>query len=192
MPFSFGNNLVGWRDAYYSLDRFINPRHDSSAFDAGRGEQTKMAEIKATVHYGGNDFFVGISPGGHSLVMETTGDRASAATPVELLLLALGGCMGSDVVDILRKKREQITDYRVELRGQRRMDFPRSFTKIQVHHVIRGHKVSETAVKQAVELSDSKYCSVAATFRPTVDVSVTFEVVQETPVTQTPSVKRAS
>ena len=144
-----------------------------------------MAEIKATVHYGGNDFFIGISPGGHSLVMETNGERASAATPMELLLLAIGGCMGSDVVDILRKKREQVTDYRVELRGERRTDFPRSFQKIQMHHVIKGHNVSETAVKQAIELSDSKYCSVAATLRPTAEVSVTFEVVQETPVKQT-------
>lgn len=143
-----------------------------------------MADIKATVHYGGNDFFIGISPGGHALVMETNGQRASAATPIELLLVAIGGCMGSDVIDILRKKREHITDYRVELRGERRTDFPRSFQKIQMHHVIKGN-VSEAAAKQAIELSDAKYCSVAATLRPTAEVLVTFEVVQEEPVAQT-------
>jgi len=138
-----------------------------------------MAELKAIVHYGGNDFFIGISPGGHSMVMETNGERHSAATPVELLLIAVGGCMGSDVVDILRKKREKVTDYRVEVRGERRTDFPRSFRKIQLHHIIKGHNVSESAVKQAIELSDSKYCSVAATLRPTAEISVTFEVLQE-------------
>jgi putative redox protein len=141
-----------------------------------------MAEMKASVHYGGNDFFIGISPGGHAQVMETNGERASAATPVELLLVALGGCTGSDVVDILRKKREQITDYRIELHGERRTDSPRSFKKIRLRHIIKGRNISEAAVKQAIELSDSKYCSVAATLRPTVEISVSFEIIQDEPV----------
>jgi putative redox protein len=138
-----------------------------------------MAELKATVHYGGNDFFIGISPAGHALVMETNGERASAVTPLELLLLAVGGCMGSDVVEILRKKREHVTDYHIEVRGERRGDFPRSFKAIQLHHIVKGRNLSEAAVKQALELSDQKYCSVAATLRPTAEISVTFEVVQE-------------
>ena len=141
-----------------------------------------MAELKATVHYGGNDFFIGISPGGHAHVMETSGERASAATPVELLLTALGGCSGSDVIDILRKKREQVTDYRIEVRGERRADFPRSFKSIQLRHIIKGHNISEAAVKQAIELSDSKYCSVAATLRPAAQIMVSFEIIQEAPV----------
>jgi len=147
-----------------------------------------MAEIKATVHYGGNDFFIGISPGGHAQLMETS-DRNAAATPIELLLVALGGCTGSDIVDILRKKREQITDYRIELHGERRTDFPRSFKKIRLRHIIKGHNLSEAAVKHAVELSESKYCSVAATLRPTVEISVTFEILQDDSV---PSVSPAS
>jgi putative redox protein len=140
-----------------------------------------MAETKATVHYGGNDFFIGISPGGHAQVMETSGERGAAATPVELLLVALGGCTGSDIVDILRKKREQITDYRIEVRGERRTDFPRSFKTIQLRHIIKGLNISEAAVKQAIELSDSKYCSVAATLRPAAEISVSFEIIQEEP-----------
>jgi putative redox protein len=138
-----------------------------------------MAEMKAVVHYGENDFFIGISPGGHASIMETNGERASAATPIELLLIAVGGCMASDVVDILRKKREKVTDYRIEVTGQRRDDSPRSFKSIKLHHIVKGDSLSELAVKQAVELSDSKYCSVAATLRPTAEVSVTFEVLQE-------------
>ncbi len=138
-----------------------------------------MSEIKATVHYGGNDFFVGISPGGHAQVMETNGERGSAATPIEMLLVALGGCTGSDIVDILRKEREQVTDYRIELRGERRADFPRSFKTIHLRHIITGPNISESAVKQAIELSDSKYCSVAATLRPTVTISVSYEIISE-------------
>jgi putative redox protein len=137
-----------------------------------------MSEIKATVHYGGNDFFVGISPAGHAHVMETNGDRASAPTPVELLLTAVGACMASDVVDILRKKRQTVSDYKVEITGERREDFPRSFKSIKLHHIVTGESLSEDALKHAVELSDAKYCSVAATLRPTAEIAVTFEVVE--------------
>jgi putative redox protein len=136
-----------------------------------------MAELKAQVHYGENDFFIGISPGGHSSIMETNGERASAATPMELLLLAVGGCMASDVVSILRKKRERVTDYKVEVTGERREDFPRSFKSIKLHHILTGESLSESAVKQAIELSDSKYCSVSATLRPTAEISVSYEIV---------------
>jgi len=135
-----------------------------------------MAELKATVHYGENDFFIGISPGGHSSIMDTNGERASAATPIELLLIAVGGCMASDVVDILRKKRESVSDYRIEVTGERRDDFPRSFKSIRLHHVLTGESLSDNSVKQAIELSDSKYCSVAATLRPTADITVTYEI----------------
>jgi putative redox protein len=143
-----------------------------------------MAEQTATVQYAGNDFFVGVSPSGHAMVMETNGERAAAPTPVELLLVAIGGCMGSDVVDILRKKREQLTEYRIEVRGERRSDFPRSFKKIQLHHILRGRNLAESAVKHALELSEAKYCSVAATLRPTAEISVTFEVLQEAAASQ--------
>jgi putative redox protein len=137
-----------------------------------------MAEINATVHYGGNGFFVGIGPGGQALVMETNSERSSAPTPVELLLLAIGGCMGSDVVDILAKKREHVTDYRIEVQGERRQEAPRFYETIRVHHVLKGPNLSEDAVRQAVELSNAKYCSVAASLRPTAEVSVTIQVVR--------------
>jgi|SRR6185437_2196874 len=143
-----------------------------------------MAELNATVQYAGNDFFIGVSPSGHALLMETNGERSAATTPVELLLVAIGGCMGSDVVDILRKKREQVSDYRIEVRGKRRSDFPRSFEQIHLHHIVKGRNLAESAVRQAIELSESKYCSVAASLRPTAEVSVTFEVVQEPAVLQ--------
>lgn len=136
-----------------------------------------MAESKAVVHYGENDYFIGISPGGHASIMETNGERASAATPIELLLIAVGGCMASDVVDILRKKREKVTGYKIEVMGERREDFPRSFKSIKLHHTLTGEQLSDSTVRQAIELSDSKYCSVAATLRPTTSISVTYEIV---------------
>src|ERR1700730_11967587 len=135
-------------------------------------------ELKATVHYGGNDFFIGVSPSGHAQTIETNGDGRSAASPIELLLIAVGSCMASDVVDILRKKREHVTDYRIEVKGERREDLPRSFTKIQLHHVVTGYGLSPSSVEHAIDLSDSKYCSVAATLRPSADIAVTYEIIQ--------------
>jgi putative redox protein len=134
---------------------------------------------KAVIHYAGDDLFVGISPGGHAQVIETKHERASAATPMELLLLALGGCTAVDVVSILRKKRERVTDYRVEVRGERRAEHPRAYTRMEVRHIVRGHELSEKAVAQAIELSETKYCSVAATLRHGVEIVTSYEIVEE-------------
>lgn len=142
----------------------------------------RMAEMSAAaaiIHSAGDGLFVGVSPGGHAMVLETDSERASAATPMELLLLALGGCTAVDVVSILKKKRERVTGYRVEVRGERRAEHPRAFTRIEVRHVVRGHGVSERAVAAAVELSENKYCSVAATLRPAVELVTTYEVEEE-------------
>lgn len=133
----------------------------------------------AVIHSAGDGLFVGISPSGHAQAIETDSARASAATPMELLLLALGGCTAVDVVSILKKKRERVTDYRVEVRGERREEHPRAYTRIEVRHVVRGHGVSEKAVASAVELSETKYCSVAATLRPGVELVTTFEIEEE-------------
>jgi putative redox protein len=134
---------------------------------------------KAVVHFAGDGLFVGISPGGHAQVIETDSARASAATPMEMLLLALGGCTAVDVISILKKKRERVTGYRVEVRGERREEHPRKYTRLEVRHVVRGHNVSEKAVRQAVELSEEKYCSVAATLRPAAEIVSSYEIVEE-------------
>src|SRR5712691_663570 len=103
-------------------------------------------ETKATVHFAGNDFFLGITPSGHAQVIETDSTRGSAATPMELLLIALGSCTGVDVISILKKKRQQVSDYRIEVTGKRRDDFPRSYTRLEVKHIVRGQGLSEQAV----------------------------------------------
>jgi putative redox protein len=138
-----------------------------------------VEDAKATIHFAGDDMFVGISPSGHAQVLDTDHERASAATPVELLLIALGSCTAVDVISILRKKREQVTSYRVEVRGKRRSEHPRSFTRMEVRHIVRGRNVSEKALAQAIELSETKYCSVAATLRPTVEIISSYEIIEE-------------
>ena len=133
---------------------------------------------KATLHFAGNDFFVGITPSGHAQTIETDSTRNSAATPMELLLLALGGCTGVDVISILRKKRQHVTDYRIEVTGERRDEFPKRFTKLTVKHIVRGHKVTEQAVARAIELSETKYCSVAATLSG-VEIVTSYEIIED-------------
>src|SRR2546423_15178387 len=97
----------------------------------------------ATIHFADNDFFVGVTPSGHAQAIETDSARGSAATPMELLLIALGSCTGVDVISILKKKRQQVTDYRIEVRGERREEFPRSYTRLYVKHIVRGRGVSD-------------------------------------------------
>jgi putative redox protein len=134
---------------------------------------------KAVIHSAGDGLFIGITPSGHAQVLESDHERASAATPMELLLVALGSCTAVDVVSILKKKRQQVSDYRVEVRGERRDEHPRAFTRIEVRHVVRGRGVSAAAVASAVELSETKYCSVAATLRPGVEIVTTYEVIED-------------
>jgi putative redox protein len=138
-----------------------------------------MKNANATVHYAGNDFFVAITPSGHAQTLDTNGARSSAASPLELLLIALGGCTGTDVISILHKKREQVTDYRVEVRGERREEHPRSFRRMEVKHILRGRGLSKQAVEQAIQLSTDKYCSVAATLRPTAEIVTSYEIQEE-------------
>jgi putative redox protein len=135
-----------------------------------------MKTTHATLQYAGDDLFVGISPSGHAQAIDVNGERSAAASPTELLLLALGGCTGADVISILHKKREPVTGYRIEVRGERREEHPRSFRRFEIRHIVRGRGVSEKSVQQAVELSSEKYCGVVATVRPTAEVVVTWEV----------------
>jgi putative redox protein len=137
------------------------------------------SEEKAIIHHAGNDFFIGITPSGHAVTMETRHERASAPTPMELLLIALGGCTAVDVISILQKKREQVTDYRVEVHGERREDHPRSFKRMEVRHIVTGKSVSPKSVAQAIELSETKYCSVAATLRPSAEIVSTYEIIED-------------
>jgi putative redox protein len=134
--------------------------------------------VKATVRFVIDDLFLGTTPSGHALALDTDKERSSAASPVELLLVALGSCTATDVASILAKKRQRVTSYVVEVSGERRDEHPRSFTSMKVHHIVTGRSISPKAVAQAIELSETKYCSVAATLRPTVEIQSSFEIIE--------------
>jgi putative redox protein len=140
--------------------------------------------VKAIVRFVSDDLFLGISPSGHAVPLDTDSQRSTAASPVELLLVALGACTATDVASILKKKRQHVSNYVIEVSGERRDDYPRRFTAMTVHHILTGRSISAKAVAHAIELSETKYCSVAATLRPQVEIQSTFEIIEE-PVIET-------
>ena len=135
--------------------------------------------VKATVRFVSDDLFLGVTPSGHAMALDTDSQRSTAPSPVELLLVALGSCTATDVASILTKKRQHVTSYVVEVSGQRRDEYPRKYTSMSVHHILTGKAISPKAVAHAIELSETKYCSVAATLRPTVEIQSSFEIIEE-------------
>jgi putative redox protein len=135
---------------------------------------------RATVRFVADDLFVGITPAGRALVLDTDSQRSTAPSPVELLLVALGSCTATDVASILKKKRQHVTGYTVEVSGERRTEYPRSYTSMKVHHILTGTAISPAAVAHAIELSENKYCSVSATLKPKVEIQTTFEIIEAT------------
>lgn len=136
------------------------------------------SEYKATVRYAGDELLVGTSPGGVSVAIDVKGDRKSAPTPMEMLLISVAACTAADVASIMEKKRQDVREYLVEVTGTRVDEHPRKFTAFHVHHIVRGRNVSEQALSHAIELSDQKYCSVAATVRPTAEITTSYEIIE--------------
>ena len=125
-----------------------------------------------------NQQFVGTDSTKHSVVLSGTGpDDGVGMKPSELLLVALGGCTGYDVVNILTKKREKLTDLRITVEGEQAADPPWRFVKVHVHYVVTGHNLNPDAVEQAIKLSEEKYCSVSATVAQSAEITYDFEII---------------
>lgn len=114
------------------------------------------------------------------------GGEGSGMTPMELLLAGLGGCTGMDVISILRKKRQEVTDYRLEIIGARAVDHPKPYTDITIRHIVTGHNIAEEAVRHAIELSVEKYCPVHAMLSKAARITTSFEVRSEEPAAVAP------
>lgn len=134
-----------------------------------------MSDMKAFAKWTEADRFVGAANSGHEVVMDAGSDK-TAVSPVEMVLIALCSCTASDVVSILRKKREPFTAVEVRAESERAPDPPRVFTKIKLIYRVAG-KVNRKSVDDAVRLSMEKYCSVGAMLKKSVDVSSEIELV---------------
>jgi putative redox protein len=129
----------------------------------------------ATTQWIGEEKFLSTSPSGHAIVIDS--DRASnkAAGPMDLLLMALGACTATDVVSILKKKRQKLESLEVICSGERAAEPPKVWVKLEVLYRLRG-TLDEAAVKRAIELSEQKYCSVSAMLQKTATLSWRYEI----------------
>ena len=129
----------------------------------------------ATVRWTGEQKFIAVSPSGHTLAMDS--DRSSNSGPgaMELLLMALGACTATDIVIILEKKRQKLVSLEVICSGERAAEPPHVWTKLEILFRLAG-KLEASGVKQAIELSEEKYCSVSATLKKSAELSWRYEI----------------
>lgn len=124
----------------------------------------------------------GEASSGHSVTMdaaEAHGGRNAGFRPMELILVALGGCTGMDVLSILRKKKQNLTGFEVRVNGERAETHPMVYREVKVEYIVKGKDISEDAVKRAILLSEEKYCSVEAMLRPTVKITSGYRIIAD-------------
>ncbi len=138
------------------------------------------ATVSLTQPQGTHRQFVATSGTGHHLILDDAAGH-TGAKPIELVAIALAGCTAFDVINILRKKRQQVTGYEVKVEAEQAPNPPNVFTAVRIHHVVTGVEVSPQAVEDAIRLSEEKYCSVGAMVRRSAELQTTFEIV---PVTE--------
>jgi len=129
----------------------------------------------ASVKWIGGQKFVATGPSGHPITIDSDRESNKAPGPMELLLLALGSCTATDVVTILEKKRQKLESLEVICSGERAAKPPTVWIKLEILYRLQG-RLDEAAVKHAIELSEEKYCSVAAMLRKTAALSWRYEI----------------
>jgi len=135
---------------------------------------------EATVRWAGKMTFIGKGGTNHLVPMDTTSEfdgDSSATKPLELLLIALGGCTGMDVVSLFKKMRQDVTALEFNISADRAEEHPNVYTKIDIEYVVTGRNLEEDKVKRAVELSQEKYCSVSVMLRKSCPVNYTVRLV---------------
>lgn len=136
--------------------------------------------MKSRVKWLDNMSFVGESASGHSIVMDGPpefGGRNLGVRPMEMLLLGLGGCSSFDVVSMLKKGKEDLTNCEVEITAERATVEPKVFTKIHLHFILSGNELSEKKVKRAIQLSAEKYCSASIMLGKTAEVTHDYSII---------------
>ena len=137
--------------------------------------------MKVAVNWSGGMAFEGHSDSDHKVMMdagEAVGGMNRGARPMEMLLLGLGGCTSIDVMLMLNKSKQDVTDCRVEIEAERDDDIPAVFTKIHVHFVVSGRNIKSNRVERAIKLSADKYCSASVMLGKTAEITHDFEIVE--------------
>ncbi|MFT4927866.1 MAG: putative redox protein [Phenylobacterium sp.] len=132
--------------------------------------------MKASVKWVDGMTFMGRSESGHNVVFDAGNEDTGAPSPMEMVLMSAGCCSSVDVVSILKKSRQQVSDCEVTVTGERAETVPKVFTKIHLHFDVTGTDVAEKQVERAVNLSADKYCSVALMLASSVEVTHSFTI----------------
>ena len=143
-----------------------------------------MTTITGKMQWGGGVKFSGTSTFGHTITTDIAIDKGgeeSGYRPTELLLYAIAGCTGVDIVRILQKQRQELTGLEIEVTAQQSETRPAYFESFQVVYRFTGNNLDHSKLRMAVELSESKYCSVSITLRKPVKVSTAIEIVEQNP-----------
>jgi putative redox protein len=146
--------------------------------------------MKARIKFVEKVTFLAESGTGHAMVIDgapAEGGRNLRPRPMELLLMGLGGCTAFDVVLILRKGREEVTDCVVEVEAERAATDPKVFTRIHMHYRVTGRGLAPAKVERAIALSAEKYCSASAIMSKTATITHDWEVVEETAAEGSPA-----
>jgi putative redox protein len=121
--------------------------------------------------------FVATGPSGHAIVIDSDRETNTGPGPMELVLMALGACTATDVVSVLKKKRQKLESLEIVCSGERASEPPTVWTKLEIVYRLRG-ELDDAAVKHAIELSEEKYCSVAAMLKKTAKISWRYEILR--------------
>ncbi|MDI6716377.1 MAG: OsmC family protein [Actinomycetota bacterium] len=135
--------------------------------------------MKARVKWVDGKQFIGINERNSAVVMDSlkeAGGEGVGIKPTELLLISLAGCTAIDVISILAKKKQTVTSFSVEVEGTQRKDYPQAFEDIRIVYKLKGENLDIAAVHRAIELSETKYCSVRATLTGHPNITHTFEI----------------
>jgi putative redox protein len=136
--------------------------------------------MKTRIKWNGNVSFLAESGSGHAVLMDgapEAGGQNLGPRPMEMLLMGLGGCSSFDVVLILKKSRQEITDCVAEIEAVRADTDPKVFTHIHLHYIVTGHHLNPQQVERAISLSAEKYCSASIMLRSTAKITHDFEIV---------------
>jgi putative redox protein len=138
--------------------------------------------MKATISLDQGMIFHGTANSGYTLQMDSgpsVGGNDRGFRPMELLLIGLGGCTAMDVLSILRKKRQEVTGFDVNMAALQAKDHPHVFTHITISYIIRGREINPKAVERAIELSETKYCPAQAMLAKATTIEHTYEIIDE-------------
>ncbi|RLA18324.1 MAG: OsmC family protein [Gammaproteobacteria bacterium] len=137
--------------------------------------------MKARIKWVEDAMFLGESGSGHSVIMDgppENGGRNMGIRPMEMLLIGMGGCAAFDVVHILKKSRNNVSDCEAEIEAERADSEPKVFSKIHIHFIVKGEGLAEKAVTRAVSLSAEKYCSASIMLGKTAEITHDFEILE--------------